>query len=125
MKKVNLFILLLLILYLSGCGLGIGHDGDYEGFYSTKIPTDSTLRGTIKIPNEWEFITEDGVIQLIDKETKEVIAEQIVQGHFEIISNINGIVASVKRHLFHLNKGVKYFCTTTTDICCSVNYTLC
>lgn len=81
-KYISLIIIFVLLFTLSGCR--------YKGYYETKIPTDSTLRGTIKIPNEWEFITEDEVIQLIDKETKEVIAEQIVQGHFEIISNIDG-----------------------------------
>ena len=72
-KYISLIIIFVLLFTLSGCR--------YKGYYETKIPTDSTLRGTIKIPNEWEFITEDEVIQLIDKETKEVIAEQIVQGH--------------------------------------------
>ena len=81
-KYISLIIVFVLLFTLGGCR--------YKGYYETKIPTDSTLRGTIKIPNEWEFITEDGVIQLIDKETKEVIAEQIVQGHFELISNIYG-----------------------------------
>ena len=72
-KYISLIIIFVLLFTLSGCR--------YKGYYETKIPTDSTLRGTIKIPNEWEFITEDEVIQLIDKENKEVIAEQIVQGH--------------------------------------------
>lgn len=80
-KKLKIF-LLILVLGLSGCG--------YEGYYKVKIPTDSTLRGTIMIPNEWEFITEENIIKLIEKDTKEVIGEQIVQGHFEIISNIDG-----------------------------------
>ena len=74
-KYISLIIIFVLLFTLSGCR--------YKGYYETKIPTDSTLRGSIKIPNEWEFITEDGVVKLIDKETKEVIAEQIVQGHFE------------------------------------------
>ena len=81
-KYISLIIIFVLLFTLGGCR--------YKGYYETKIPTDSTLRGTIKIPNEWEFITEDGVVKLIDKETKEVIAEQIVQGHFELISNIDG-----------------------------------
>ena len=108
MKKVNLFILLLLILYLSGCGLGIGHDGDYEGFYSTKIPTDSILRGTIKIPNKWEFITEDGIIKLINKDTKKVIAEQIVQGHMNFshkpdINYVDPVFANIDNLTFNQN----------------------
>ena len=81
-KYISLIIIFVLLFTLSGCR--------YKGYYETKIPTDSTLRGSIKIPNEWEFITEDGVVKLIEKETKEVIAEQIVQGHFELISNIDG-----------------------------------
>jgi len=89
MKKINLIILLFFILFLSGCRLFDFYDENYEGFYTTKIPTNSTLRGTIKIPNEWEFIIDDGIITLINKDTKEVIAEQIVQGYVSSIYKNN------------------------------------
>lgn len=82
MKKNIIFTIIFILLFnIFGCR--------YKGYYEAKIPTDSTLRGTIKIPNEWEFITEDGIVKLINKDTKEVIAEQIVQGHFELVGNID------------------------------------
>jgi hypothetical protein len=67
-----------LLLNFTGCSCF--YDLDYQGFQKVVIPTDSELRGTIYIPEEWKFITEDGIIKLINGTTNEVYAEQIVQG---------------------------------------------
>lgn len=57
----------------------------FNGYYKVEIPTNSPLKGTIKIPNECEFVTEDGIVKLINKNTKEILAEQISQGYFEVL----------------------------------------
>ena len=51
--------------------------------------------------------------------------KDIAKENFEVISDINGVISSVERHFFDFNKGVKYFCTSATDICCTVNDALC
>lgn len=78
-KKIFTFILLFILL-LNFTGCSYFYDLDYQGFQKVVIPTDSELRGTIYIPEEWKFITEDGIIKLINGKTNEVYAEQIYQG---------------------------------------------
>ena len=76
MKKFLFLITMLMILYLTGCY-------NYRGWKEVKIPTDGLLQGTVKIPNNCEFILEDGMIKLIDNDSKEVYAEQIAEGYYE------------------------------------------
>ena len=73
MRKKYIAILILLCLltnFILSCN---------NSYKKVEIPTDSPYKGTIKIPNEWEFVNDSGVITLIDSSTKEVIAEQIYQ----------------------------------------------
>ena len=51
--------------------------------------------------------------------------KDIAKENFEVISDINGVISSVERHFFDFNKGVKYFCTSATDIRRTVDDTLC
>lgn len=78
-KKIFTFILLFILL-LNFTGCSYFHNLYYQGFQKVVIPTNSELRGTIYIPEGWKFITEDGVIKLINATTNEVYAEQIYQG---------------------------------------------
>ena len=77
MKKIFLLFLYSALLFFA---VDYSCFNYYDGYREVAIPTDSELKGTIKIPEDWEFITEDGVIKLINRTTNEVYAEQIVQG---------------------------------------------
>ncbi len=72
MKKKRLSLMLLIPLLLAGCH-------NYEGWEKVEIPTDTPLKGKIKIPQEWEFISEDGIITLINQTNNTIIAEQVYQ----------------------------------------------
>ena len=87
------------MITLNGCG--------YKDYYKIPIPTNSLLRGTIKIPNEWRFVIDDEIIKLIDRDSREVIAEQIVQDHFELISNVDGNKIFNEEKL-SFNNNIKY-----------------
>lgn len=73
---IGLFIGALFLLHnliLRGCH-------NYSGWYKAEIPTEPEYRGKIKIPNEWEFTEEEGIVYLKNKTNNEIIAEQIFQG---------------------------------------------
>lgn len=79
MKK-NLFmiimIMMMMILFLTGCY-------NDRGWKKVKIPTDGLLQGTVKIPDNCEFVLEDGIVKLVNNDSKEVYAEQIAAGYYE------------------------------------------
>lgn len=52
---------------------------NYTNWKKVEIPTQSEYKGTIKIPNHYEIIDEDGIISLIDIDTNEIVAEQVYQ----------------------------------------------
>ena len=41
---------------------------DYTGWKEVEIPTDSELRARMKIPEEWNFVVEDGKVHIRDSE---------------------------------------------------------
>ena len=86
MKKRGLILGLTTLMLLCSCG----YFTRYKDYYETEVPTNSRLRGTIKIPKKWDFIIDNGIVKLVDKTSNEVMAEQIVQGHLEVIGNENG-----------------------------------
>lgn len=75
MKKHSILLLTLICMVLPilcGCY-------DYTNWKKVEIPTQSEYKGTIKIPNHYEFVDEDGIISLIDTDTNEILAEQVYQ----------------------------------------------
>ena len=71
MKKKTLFIALISIL-LCGCY-------NYTGWHKEVIPTNTEYKGTIKIPDEWHFESNEGIVSIKDQEENEVAIE-IFQG---------------------------------------------
>ena len=70
-KKKTLFIALISIL-LCGCY-------NYTGWHKEVIPTNTEYKGTIKIPDEWHFESNEGIVSIKDQEENEVAIE-IFQG---------------------------------------------
>ncbi len=70
--KILLSLVLLIMLY--GCS-----NYDYSNWKRVEIPTDTPVKGKIMIPNGWKFISENGIITLIDQENNRIIAKQIYQ----------------------------------------------
>lgn len=72
MKRL-LMLLTIFICCLSGCD-------NYKGWKKVEIPTSSELKATIKIQENWEFINNNIIIKLIDKETNQILLEEIIEG---------------------------------------------
>lgn len=72
MKRL-LMLLTIFICCLSGCY-------NYKGWKKVDIPTSSELKATIKIQENWEFINDNNIIKLIDKDTNQVLLEEIIEG---------------------------------------------
>lgn len=70
----RLFLVVLSLVLFCSC-----NHYDYTNWKKVEIPTDTPLKGTIKIPNEWEFISEDGIVTLLDQENNRIVAKQIFQ----------------------------------------------
>lgn len=71
-KSIILFLSILITSLLVFCGCY-----DYSNWHKVEIPTATEYKGTVKIPNDWEFIRENEIIFLVDTNTQETIAEQI------------------------------------------------
>ena len=67
---------------------------NYSGWKRVKIPTETPLQATVKIPNDWAFIVEDGWIKLIDETTNETKAMQMYQGTWETERQSDGTFIS-------------------------------
>lgn len=89
MKKQRIIILIIFIILIFFVSLH-----SCVGWTKVDIPTATNLKGTIKISNKWEFITEDGIIKLINSKTKEVYAEQIFVGY----KDKNHIISSTEEY---------------------------
>ena len=82
MKKFLFLIIMLMILYLTGCY-------NYKNWKEVQIPTDGLLYGTVKIPKNWDFVVDNGIVKLIDNNTKEIYAEQISTGYKNFSHYVN------------------------------------
>lgn len=82
MKKFLFLIIMLMILCLTGCY-------NYRGWKKVKIPTDGLLQGTVKVPNNCEFVLENETIKLVNNDSKEVYAEQISVGYKNFSHYVN------------------------------------
>ena len=86
-KKISLIILssvviCVLVLFVMLALSFLEADGffeNYSGWHEVEIPTESEFKATIKIPNEWNFVVENGRIKLKDNEGN-VIATEIYEG---------------------------------------------
>ena len=72
MKRL-LMLLTIFICCLNGCD-------NYKGWKKVDIPTSSELQATIKIQENWEFINDNNIIKLIDKDTNQILLEEIIEG---------------------------------------------
>ncbi len=70
-KIISAFLLLIMVCSCSNY--------DYFNWKEVEIPTDTPVRCKIKIPNEWEFISEDGIVTLINQANNAIVAEQVYQ----------------------------------------------
>ena len=53
---------------------------DYTGWKEVEIPTDSELRARMKIPEEWNFVVEDGKVHIRDSEGN-LVATEVYEGY--------------------------------------------
>lgn len=54
---------------------------DYSGWKKVEISTDTEYKGTIKIPDAWDFVRQDGWLNLIDRSADDmVLARQCYEG---------------------------------------------
>lgn len=98
MKKIKIIYLLLIMLFVSSCH-------NYNGWKKVEIPTNSEIKATIKIKEEWEFIAENNIITLLDKKSDTIIAEQIFQG---VVNNPNGETTDNDNRNFVVNTSLSY-----------------
>lgn len=85
-KKVILFASLgfisdaFIIMILSFIGF-IDWFENYNGMYMTELPVEEPARGgSLYIPNEWEFVEDDGWYSIVDKTNNRKIAYEIYHG---------------------------------------------
>ncbi len=68
-----------MLVFLVGCA------SEYSGFREIKIPDESI--GTVMLPDNWNFITDNGWLYIEDSETGDIIAFQHSRGlHYWIAS---------------------------------------
>lgn len=93
MKKICCFVLI--VLLLNSCY-------NYKGWKKVKFPTDTDLKASIKIKDEWEFVKKNNFIYLIDTNTNKVIAEQIFEGFIDFLSD------DEQKHNLLINNSIGY-----------------
>ena len=52
-------------------------DSTYAGWKRVELPTNTGVRATIQMPQEWDFRVENGWVKIVDTTTDQLIAEQI------------------------------------------------
>lgn len=93
MKKICCFVLS--VLLLNSCY-------NYKGWKKVEFPTDTDLKASIKIKDEWEFVKKNNFIYLIDTNTNKVIAEQIFEGFIDYLSD------DEQKHNLLINNSIGY-----------------
>ncbi|MBR7160704.1 MAG: hypothetical protein IKD20_06695 [Clostridia bacterium] len=54
-------------------------DSNYAGWKRVEVPTNTGVRATIQMPQEWDFRVEKGWVKIIDTTTDQLIAEQMYE----------------------------------------------
>ena len=79
---ISIIILPILIFFILGiCAIldGYGAFENYSGWKKVDIPTESELTATIKLPEEWKFVIENGRMKIKDDDGN-VIATECYEG---------------------------------------------
>lgn len=80
-------VLFRIIIIICLCFFLIADNIDYIGWKKVKFPSSTSVKTTIKIKKDWEFIERNNFIYLIDNNN--IIAEQICEGYFLYIYKID------------------------------------
>ena len=76
LKKFTVLLLSVTICLICFCSCF----GKYVDWHEVEIPTKTPLRATVKIPDHWTFVNQDGWLNIVNIETGEIIAEEWIKG---------------------------------------------
>lgn len=91
MKKVLIFLTVLLLTPIIAISLGLavsalvgyGVFENYSGWERVEVPTETEIKATVKLPEDWNFVIEDGRVYIKD-DNNNVIATEIYEDYRKI-----------------------------------------